>query len=88
MVSMHIASGMYGLIVVEPPEGLPRVDHEFYVMQGDRGLLGLRQFDMTKLLAEQPDGADRPDILQVVQMGTGGGGGHWQAHGFAGQAVL
>jgi nitrite reductase (NO-forming) len=61
MVSMHIASGMYGLIVVEPPGGLPRVDHEFYVMQGDfyfqgdRGLLGLRQFDMTKLLAEQPD---------------------------------
>jgi nitrite reductase (NO-forming) len=61
MVSMHIASGMYGLIVVEPPGGLPRVDHEFYVMQGDfyvqgdRGLLGLRQFDMTKMLAEQPD---------------------------------
>jgi nitrite reductase (NO-forming) len=61
MVSMHIASGMYGLIVVEPPGGLPRVDHEFYVMQGDfyvqadRALLGLRQFDMTKMLAEQPD---------------------------------
>jgi nitrite reductase (NO-forming) len=61
MVSMHIASGMYGLIVVEPPGGLPRADHEFYVMQGDfymqgdRGLGGLRQFDMTKLLAEQPD---------------------------------
>jgi nitrite reductase (NO-forming) len=61
MVSMHIASGMYGLIVVEPPGGLKKVDHEFYVMQGDfyvqgdRGLLGLRQFDMTKMLAEQPD---------------------------------
>ncbi|MBV9600330.1 MAG: nitrite reductase, copper-containing [Chloroflexi bacterium] len=61
MVSMHIASGMYGLIVVEPPEGLPRVDREFYVMQGDfymqgdRALLGMRQFDMPKLLAEQPD---------------------------------
>ncbi len=27
---------------------------DFY-MQGDRGLLGLRQFDMTKLLAERPD---------------------------------
>jgi nitrite reductase (NO-forming) len=61
MVSMHIASGMYGLIVVEPPTGLSKVDHEFYVMQGDfyvqgdRGLLGLRQFDMTKMLTEQPD---------------------------------
>ena len=61
MVSMHIASGMYGMIVVEPPAGLPKVDHEFYVMQGDfyvqgdRAAEGLRQFDMTKMLAEQPD---------------------------------
>ena len=61
MVSMHIASGMYGLIVVEPPGGLSRVDREFYVMQGDfylqgeRSLAGLRQFDMTKLIAEEPD---------------------------------
>jgi nitrite reductase (NO-forming) len=61
MVSMHIASGMYGMIVVQPPQGLPPVDHEYYVMQGDmylqgeRGAQGLRQFDMTKLLAEHPD---------------------------------
>jgi nitrite reductase (NO-forming) len=61
MVAMHIASGMYGMIVVEPPQGLPPVDHEYYVMEGDmyvqgeRGLQGLRQFDMTKLFAEQPD---------------------------------
>jgi nitrite reductase (NO-forming) len=32
-VPMHIAHGMYGLIVVEPEGGLPVVDHEFYVMQ-------------------------------------------------------
>jgi nitrite reductase (NO-forming) len=57
MVSMHIASGMYGLIVVEPPGGLPRVDHEFYVSratsicEGDRGTAGLRQFDMNKMPA-------------------------------------
>lgn len=31
----HISSGMYGLILVEPEGGLPPVDREFYVMQGD-----------------------------------------------------
>jgi nitrite reductase (NO-forming) len=34
-IPQHIASGMYGLILVEPEEGLPPVDHEYYVMQGD-----------------------------------------------------
>ena len=31
----HIASGMYGMILVEPEGGLPPVDREFYVMQGE-----------------------------------------------------
>ncbi|MBW8305007.1 MAG: multicopper oxidase domain-containing protein, partial [Brevundimonas sp.] len=35
MVAQHIANGMYGLILVEPEGGLPTVDHEFYVMQGE-----------------------------------------------------
>jgi nitrite reductase (NO-forming) len=34
-VPMHIGNGMYGLILVEPKEGLPKVDKEFYVMQGE-----------------------------------------------------
>jgi nitrite reductase (NO-forming) len=57
---MHIANGMYGLIVVEPPQGLPEVDHEYYVMQGDfytTGVYhepGLQSFDTQKLLLEQP----------------------------------
>src|SRR5689334_10116020 len=34
-VGMHVANGMYGLILIEPPQGLPKVDHEYYVMQGD-----------------------------------------------------
>ena len=35
IVAQHIANGMYGLILVEPEEGLPPVDREFYVMQGE-----------------------------------------------------
>ncbi len=60
-VAHHISSGMYGMIVVEPPEGLPKVDHEYYIMQGDyylqgeRGQQGVRAFDMQKMLDERPD---------------------------------
>jgi nitrite reductase (NO-forming) len=60
-VPQHIANGMYGLIVVEPTEGLPPVDREFYVMQGDfylqgnRGDRGQREFSMDKMLNEQPE---------------------------------
>lgn len=60
-VGMHIANGMYGLILVEPKEGLPKVDKEFYVVQGDfytkgkYGETGLQPFDMEKAIKEQPD---------------------------------
>ncbi len=60
-VGMHIANGMYGLILVEPKEGMPKVDREYYVMQGDfytKGAYGQRghqPFDMEKALREQPD---------------------------------
>src|SRR5207248_1204585 len=33
MVANHISNGMYGLILVEPVGGLPKVDREFYVIQ-------------------------------------------------------
>lgn len=61
MVAHHIASGMYGMIVVEPKEGLAKVDHEYYLMEGDfylqgqRGEEGLRAFDLNKMLDERPD---------------------------------
>jgi len=59
-VGMHVANGMYGLILVEPKEGLPKVDHEYYVMQGDFytagafGEEGLQSFDQAKAVNEQP----------------------------------
>ncbi len=60
MVAHHIANGMYGMILVEPKEGLPKVDREFYIMQGEiytSGTLqqkGHQEFDVEKLLDEQP----------------------------------
>lgn len=61
MVAHHIANGMYGLAVVEPAGGLPEVDREFYVMQGevftsgDHGKQGYQEFSVSKLLDEQPE---------------------------------
>lgn len=60
-VGMHIANGMYGLIYVEPKDGIPKVDKEYYVVQGDFytkgkfGERGLQPFDMEKAIKEQPD---------------------------------
>lgn len=59
-VGMHIANGMYGLIMVEPKEGMPKVDKEYYVMQGDfytkgkYGKQGYQPFDMEKAIDENP----------------------------------
>jgi nitrite reductase (NO-forming) len=61
MVAEHIANGMYGLILVEPEEGLPPADHEFYVMQGEIytdvpfGQRGSAEFSVEKLLNEHPE---------------------------------
>ena len=59
-VAAHMAHGMYGLILVEPKEGLPPVDKEFYVAQGEfyatgnLGKKGLQVFDAHKMLDSQP----------------------------------
>lgn len=34
-IPMHIGNGMYGLVLVEPADGMPPVDREFYVMQSE-----------------------------------------------------
>ncbi len=59
-VGMHVANGMYGMILVEPKEGMSKVDHEYYVMQGDFYTTGayradgLQNFDMQKAIDERP----------------------------------
>ncbi len=60
-IPTHIANGMYGLIMVEPAGGLPRVDREYYVVQGEfytKGALGeqgLQAYDSSKGKIAQPE---------------------------------
>ena len=60
-VGMHIANGMYGLILVEPKEGLRPVDREYYVMQSEfytEGRFkepGLQPFAMEKAIRENAE---------------------------------
>ncbi len=60
-VALHIAKGMYGMILVEPKVPLKPVDHEFYVMQGEIytrqefGAEGLQRDDNQKLMNETPE---------------------------------
>lgn len=60
-MGLNIANGMYGLILVQPKEGLPSVDREYYVMQSEFYTMGafeekgLQPFSMDKALSETPD---------------------------------
>jgi len=60
-IALHMAHGMYGLILVEPEGGLPPVDREYYVMKGEfytsgKALeQGFQEFDYDKLDLEQPE---------------------------------
>jgi len=59
-VGLHIANGMYGLILVEPKEGLPPVDKEYYIMQsefytaGKFGETGIQPFSQDNAINEEP----------------------------------
>jgi nitrite reductase (NO-forming) len=59
-IPAHIANGMYGLILVDPKDGLPAVDHEYAVMQSEFFTMpsaekGIMELSMEKGLAEHPD---------------------------------
>ena len=81
-VGMHVGNGMYGLMLVEPPEGLKPVDHEYYVMQGDmyvagqRGQSGDMGQSIDKLLDEKADyvvfngGVGNVDIWRATRAKT------------------
>lgn len=58
----HMANGLYGLLLVEPESGLPKVDREFYVMmqsefytEGAVGKPGLQAYSSRKVAAETPE---------------------------------
>ena len=61
LAAHHIANGMYGLILVEPEGGLPPVDREFYVMQGEvytaqaYGTKGKLTESVDRLMEETPE---------------------------------
>ncbi len=56
----HISSGMFGLILVEPTDGLPEVDREFYLGQHEVytdkpvGEEGCHGFSFENMTAEEP----------------------------------
>lgn len=58
----HMSHGMYGLILVEPKGGLPKVDREFYVMQGEmytngpqNDHKGFQYYDLSKMENGKPN---------------------------------
>jgi nitrite reductase (NO-forming) len=60
-IPAHIANGLYGLVLVEPEKGLPKVDREYYVMQSELyteqeiGTPGLATFSSNKGYLEKPE---------------------------------
>jgi len=61
MAAQHISNGMFGMILVEPEGGLPKVDHEYYVMQNELytdqkvGATGEVTQNFDKLADERPE---------------------------------
>ncbi len=59
-IPTHVANGMYGLILVDPQEGLPPVDQEFALLESEFYTMpgknkGLKEFSLEKVFAPHPD---------------------------------
>jgi copper-containing nitrite reductase len=67
-IPTHISNGMYGFVIVEPAEGLPPVDKEYYVVQSElytqNGNKGHQSFSMER--------GERADAQYVVFNGAVG----------------
>jgi nitrite reductase (NO-forming) len=75
----HIANGMYGMVIVEPKEGLPKVDHEFALVQSEwyLGQQG-KETDLAKAMAAAPapdfvlfNGVASQYLDHPLEVGTG-----------------
>ena len=65
-IPAHIANGMYGLILVEPKHGFPRVDHEFYVFESEFYTQDSDEKDLSKPEEElQPVKMEKENIEAV-----------------------
>ncbi len=69
-VTDHIANGMYGEILVEPAEGLPKVDREFYVMQSE--FFTKEEFNYEGMTTYDPDKGAAEDPTYIVFNGRVG----------------
>lgn len=73
----HIASGMYGMVIVEPREGLSKVDHEFALVQSEFYVGKERHItDLHKASSHGPDyvvfnGVANQYKDHPIQVGTG-----------------
>lgn len=58
-IPTHTANGMYGYVIVDPEDGLPQVDHEYYVVQSEiyteGRAQGIEKFSMERGDRENPE---------------------------------
>lgn len=58
-IPTHVANGMYGYVIVDPEDGLPPVDHEYYVVQSEiyteGRAQGIEKFSITRGDEENPE---------------------------------